>query len=82
LLANLPTDVEAATEQRVMMASFEMQRRDQSAWRLMVTERRAAADRLAETQQRARHSAHLRNMAAAREARATAVLARASQREH
>jgi hypothetical protein len=48
----------------------------------MVTERRAAADRLAETQQRARHSAHLRNMAAAREARATAVLARASQREH
>jgi hypothetical protein len=63
----------------------------------MVAERRAAGDRLAMVQQRARHSAHHHNMAVAREmseaaerrqeeeedrARATTVLGRPSQREH
>jgi hypothetical protein len=75
------------------MASFETQRRDQSARQLMVATRRVVEDRLAAAQQRARHSAHHRNMPATRKtaeprqeeedrARATAVLARASQREH
>jgi hypothetical protein len=48
--ADLLTDakfVEDATKQRAPMASFEMQRRDQSARQLMVAERRATADRLA-----------------------------------
>jgi hypothetical protein len=45
-LADLPTDVEAAAEQSALMASFETQYRDQSVRRLMVDERRAAADRL------------------------------------
>jgi hypothetical protein len=61
----LPTNeeaAEAATEQRALMASYEMQRRDESAWHLMTAERRAVV------QQRARHSAHRRNMVAAREA--------------
>jgi hypothetical protein len=58
-LVELPTDpeaAEAAAERRALMASFEMQHRDQSARQLMVAERRVAADRLAAVQQRARHS--------------------------
>jgi hypothetical protein len=49
-LAELSTDpeaTEAAAERRALMASFEMQHRDQSARQLMVAERRVAADRLA-----------------------------------
>jgi hypothetical protein len=38
--------VEAAAEQRALMASYETQRRDKSARHLMVAERMAAADRL------------------------------------
>jgi hypothetical protein len=48
LLAQLPTDAEAeeaATEQRVILASFEMQRRDRSAQELMAAERREAHGR-------------------------------------
>jgi hypothetical protein len=47
---DLPTDAEAAesaAEQRALMASFETHRRDESGWRLMVAERRAAAVDLA-----------------------------------
>jgi hypothetical protein len=58
--------VETEAEKRALMASFKMQRRDQLARQLMVTERRTAA------QQRVRHSAHSRNMAATREAREAA----------
>jgi hypothetical protein len=57
----LPTDEEAAesaVEQRVLMASFQMQRRDESAWCLMVAERRAAADDLAAAHHSARQSAY------------------------
>jgi hypothetical protein len=46
----LPTDEEAtesAAEQRALMASFETQRRNEAAGRLMAAERRAAADDLA-----------------------------------
>jgi cytochrome c5 len=71
----LPTNegaTEVAVEQRALMASFETQRRDESARRLMTAERRTAADRLAVTHQRVCHSAHRRNMAAAREAREAA----------
>jgi hypothetical protein len=50
------------------MALFETQRRDQLARQLMAAERRAATDRLAAAQQRARDSAHRGNMAATREA--------------
>jgi hypothetical protein len=50
------------------MASFETQRRDQSAWQHMAVERRAATDRLAAASQRARQLTHRANMAAAREA--------------
>jgi hypothetical protein len=46
-LADLPTIAEATAEQRALMASFEMQCCDQSAWQLMVAERRASMDRLA-----------------------------------
>jgi hypothetical protein len=68
----LPTDTEAAeatAEQRALMASFETQHGDQSARRLMVAERRAAVDRVVAAQQTVHHSAHRRNMAAAREVR-------------
>jgi hypothetical protein len=68
----LPTDkgaAESAAEQRAVMASFEMQRRDESSRRLMAAKRRTAADRLAASQQRARQSAYLCNMAAAAHAR-------------
>jgi hypothetical protein len=59
-VVELPTDpeaAEAADEQRALMASFEMQRRDQSTRQLMAVERRAATDRLTAAQQWARHSA-------------------------
>jgi hypothetical protein len=63
----LPTDEEAmesAAEQRALMASFETQRRNESARRLMAAERRAAADDLAAAHQSARQSAYLQNLAA------------------
>jgi hypothetical protein len=63
----LPTDEEAAesaAEQRALMASFETQRHDEAARRLMAAERRAAADDLAAANQVARQSAYLRNLAA------------------
>jgi hypothetical protein len=68
-----PTDEEVAesTEQMALMASFETQRRDESTYRLMAAERRAAVDELAASQQRARHSAHHRIMAAARASTST-----------
>jgi hypothetical protein len=71
----LPTDEEAtesAAEQRALMASFETQRRDEAARRLMAAERRAAAD-LAATHQSARQSTYLCNLAAADEVRAVAA---------
>jgi hypothetical protein len=71
-LPTIEDATEVAVEQRALMASLETQRRDESARRLMTTERRTAADRLAATHQRACHSAQHRNMAAAREAREAA----------
>jgi hypothetical protein len=71
----LPTNedaMEVAIEQRALMALFKTQHHDESASRLMTAERRTAADRLAATHQRACHSSHRRNMAAAREAREAA----------
>jgi hypothetical protein len=71
----LPTNEEATestTKQRALMASFKTQRRDESARRLMAAERRAVADKLAVSQQRARQSAYLCNMAASVESRAAA----------
>jgi hypothetical protein len=59
---DLPTDkesVESAIEQRALIASFEMQRRDESARCLMAAERRAAADDLAAAHQSARQSIYL-----------------------
>jgi hypothetical protein len=53
----LPTDKEAAesaAEQRAMMVSFEMQRREESARRIMAAERRATADDLAVAHQSSR----------------------------
>jgi hypothetical protein len=86
---------ESAAKHRALMASFEMQRRDESARHLMVAERKATVDELAASQQRARHSARRRNMVAAREVRETverrqeeeeraraAALALARAREH
>jgi hypothetical protein len=55
------------------MASFEMQRRDEAARRLMAAERRAAADDLAAVHQSAHQSAYLHNLAAVDEARAVAA---------
>jgi hypothetical protein len=72
----LPTDeevTESAVEQRALMASFETQRRDESARRLMTAERRAAADDWTAAHQSARQSAYLRNLAAVDELRAVAV---------
>jgi hypothetical protein len=66
----LPTDEEAAesaAEQRALMASFEMQRRDKATRRLM------AADDLAAAHQSARQSAYLCNLAAEDEVRAVAA---------
>jgi hypothetical protein len=74
-LAELPTDAEAeeaATEQRVIIASFETQRHDRAAQELMSAERRAAAARLAEDHTAARANAHRRNIEAARAAMAEA----------
>jgi hypothetical protein len=72
----LPTDEEAAesaAEQRVLMASFKTQRRDEAARRLMVPERRTVADDLAAVQQSAHQSAYLHNLAATDEVRAVAA---------
>jgi hypothetical protein len=72
----LPTDEEAAksaAEQRALMASFEMQRRDESARRLMAAERRAAVDDLAVAHRSSRRSAHIRNLVATDELRALAA---------
>jgi hypothetical protein len=68
-LTELPTDAEAeeaVAEQRAIVASFEMQRRDRAAQELMATERRAAAARLAEDHAAARADAHHRNIEAVR----------------
>jgi hypothetical protein len=59
---------EAAAEQRAIVASFEMQRRDRAAQELMAAERRAAAARLAEDHTAAHADAHHRNIEAARAA--------------
>jgi hypothetical protein len=74
-LAELPTDEgaeEAAAEQRVIVASFEMQRRDRAVQELMAAERRAASARLAEDHATARADAHRCNIEAARDAMAEA----------
>jgi hypothetical protein len=63
---------EAAAEQRAIVASFEMQRRDQAAQELMAAARRAAAARLAEVHTTARADTHRRNIEAARAAMAEA----------
>jgi hypothetical protein len=63
---------EATVEQRAILASFEMQRRDRVAPELMAAERRAAAARLAEDHAAARADAHRRNINAARTAMAEA----------
>jgi hypothetical protein len=68
----LPTDEEAAesaVEQRALMASFETQRRDESARCLMAAERRAAVDDLAAAHRSSRRSAHIWNLAATDELR-------------
>jgi hypothetical protein len=80
----LPTDeeaVESAAEQRALVASFEMQRRDEVGRRLMAAERRAATDDLAAAHQSTRQSAYLRNLAATDELRAVAA-GRRSQEDH
>jgi hypothetical protein len=72
----LPTDeevAESAAEQRALMASFETQRRDESARRLMAAERRAVADDLAAAHQSSRRSAYLWNLAVADKLRAVAA---------
>jgi hypothetical protein len=72
---DLPTDeevAESAAEQRALMASFEMHRRDESGRRLMAAERKAVAADLAASQHRARHYALPHNMVAAREMRLAA----------
>jgi hypothetical protein len=72
----LPTDEEAAesaAELRALMASFETQRHDEAARRLMAAERRAAADDLAAAHQSACQSEYLRNLAATDEVRAVAT---------
>jgi hypothetical protein len=72
----LPTDeetAESAAEQRALMASFELQCRDESARHLMAAERRAAADDLAAVHQSSHRSAYLQNLAATDELRALAV---------
>jgi hypothetical protein len=74
-LAELSMDAEAeeaATEQRAIVASFEMQHRDWAAQELMAAERRAAAIRLAEDHTAARADAHRCNIEAARAAMAKA----------
>jgi hypothetical protein len=55
------------------MASFETQRRDEAARRLMAAERRAAMDDLVAAHQSARQSTYLRNLAAADKPRAVAA---------
>jgi hypothetical protein len=80
----LPTDEEAAefaAEQRALIASFETQRRDEAARRLMAAERRAATDELATSHQSARQSAYHCNLAVVDKARATAA-GRRPQEDH
>jgi hypothetical protein len=75
LLDELLTDTEAeeaAAEQRAIVASFEMLRRDRAAQELMATERRVAAARLVEDHAVARADAHCRNIEATRDAMAEA----------
>jgi hypothetical protein len=57
---------EAVVEQSALVVSFETQHRYEVARQLMSTERRAAADRLAEAQEAARVASHCRNVEAAR----------------
>jgi hypothetical protein len=74
-LVQLPMDTEAeeaAVEQRVILESFEMQHRDQSAQELMAAERRAAAAMLAKEHDAARAYAHRRNIELAKAAMAAA----------
>jgi hypothetical protein len=69
-LVNLLGDTEAkeaSTEQRVLIASFETQHRNESVRHFMVAERRAAAARVAAVLVSARQLSHYRNMAVARE---------------
>jgi hypothetical protein len=63
---------EAAAEHIVILASFETQRRDWSAQKLMAAGRRAIAAKLAEDHAAARVAAHRRNIEAARAAMAAA----------
>jgi hypothetical protein len=63
---------EATAEQRVIVASFEMQRHERVAQGLMASERRAAAARLVEDHTAARADAHRHNIKAARVAMAKA----------
>jgi hypothetical protein len=63
---------EATSEQRVILASFETQRRDRAAQELMAAERRAAAAMLAEDHAAARADTHHHNIEAARAAMAKA----------
>jgi hypothetical protein len=59
-------------EQRAILASFEMQRRDRAALELMAAKRRVAAARLAEDHAAARADGHHHNIEAARAAIAEA----------
>jgi hypothetical protein len=69
--ADLPTDAEEATaEQRAILASFEMWRRDQAAHEFMAAERRAAVARLVDDHAAACAVTHRRNIEAARAAMA------------
>jgi hypothetical protein len=65
----LPDDSEAeeaATEQSALLASFEMQRRNETAWHFIVADRRASAERVAEAHAAAYARAHRRNVEVAR----------------
>jgi hypothetical protein len=67
-LTDLPDDgeaEEAATEQRALFASFEMQHHDAVARQFMITERRAVAEKVAKAQAAACAAAHRRNIEAA-----------------
>jgi hypothetical protein len=64
---------ESATEQRALMVSFEMQRRDKSARCLMEAKRRVAADDLVVAHRSSRRSAYIRNLATTDELKALAA---------
>jgi hypothetical protein len=75
LYAGLPDDAaarEATAEQRTLLASFETQHRDESAWHFMHAWRTVAAKRLGDAQATAHATAHRRNIEAARAAMAAA----------